>query len=84
MDQNRCPFCQLERSRISLTNDVAAAFLDAFPVAEGRSGKGISGCLLLTARQLHELHRQLADLRGQYEVVLGQPIDRVDQSTMAK
>lgn len=35
MDQHRCPFCHLEVSRIHLENDVAAAFPDAFPVAEG-------------------------------------------------
>jgi diadenosine tetraphosphate (Ap4A) HIT family hydrolase len=35
MDQYRCPFCHLETSRIHLENDVAAAFPDAFPVAEG-------------------------------------------------
>jgi diadenosine tetraphosphate (Ap4A) HIT family hydrolase len=35
MDQNQCQFCHLEASRILLENDVAAAFLDAFPVAQG-------------------------------------------------
>jgi hypothetical protein len=36
MDQNRCPFCHLERSRIALENEAARAFPDAFPVAAGR------------------------------------------------
>jgi diadenosine tetraphosphate (Ap4A) HIT family hydrolase len=34
MDQ-ACPFCHLEKSRITLENDCAVAFPDAFPVAEG-------------------------------------------------
>ena len=34
MDQ-RCPFCHLEKSRITLENDCAVAIPDAFPVAEG-------------------------------------------------
>lgn len=37
MDQNRCPFCHLEPSRILLENAFAAAFPDAFPVAEGHT-----------------------------------------------
>ena len=35
MDQQRCPFCHLETSRITLENDCAVAFPDAFPVTEG-------------------------------------------------
>jgi diadenosine tetraphosphate (Ap4A) HIT family hydrolase len=35
MDQQRCPFCHLDQSRITLENECAVAFLDAFPVAEG-------------------------------------------------
>lgn len=35
MDQHDCPFCHLEKSRITLENDCAVAFADAFPVAEG-------------------------------------------------
>jgi diadenosine tetraphosphate (Ap4A) HIT family hydrolase len=37
MDQNSCPFCHLERSRIALENEAARAFPDAFPVAEGHT-----------------------------------------------
>lgn len=37
MDQSRCPFCHLEKSRITLENDCAAAFPDAFPVTEGHT-----------------------------------------------
>ena len=37
MDQNRCPFCHLERSRIALENEAARAFPDAFPVADGHT-----------------------------------------------
>lgn len=35
MDQQCCPFCHLDQSRITQENDYAVAFLDAFPVAEG-------------------------------------------------
>ena len=35
MDQHHCPFCHLGKSRITLENEVAVAFPDAFPVAEG-------------------------------------------------
>jgi diadenosine tetraphosphate (Ap4A) HIT family hydrolase len=35
MDQQRCPFCHLEKSRITLDNDYAVAFPDAYPVVEG-------------------------------------------------
>jgi diadenosine tetraphosphate (Ap4A) HIT family hydrolase len=35
MDQRRCRFCHLEKSRITLENDSAVAFPDAFPVTEG-------------------------------------------------
>ena len=37
MDQNRCPFCHLEKSRIFLENELAVAFPDAFPIAEGHT-----------------------------------------------
>ena len=37
MDQNRCPFCHLGRSRIALENEAARAFPDAFPVTEGHT-----------------------------------------------
>jgi diadenosine tetraphosphate (Ap4A) HIT family hydrolase len=37
MDQDRCPFCHPEESRITLENDAARAFPDAFPVAEGHT-----------------------------------------------
>src|SRR5262245_33446443 len=37
MDQHRCPFCHLEKSRITLEDEAARAFPDAFPVAEGHT-----------------------------------------------
>lgn len=37
MDKSECPFCHVEESRICLENDAAAAFLDAFPIAEGHT-----------------------------------------------
>jgi diadenosine tetraphosphate (Ap4A) HIT family hydrolase len=37
MDQHDCPFCHLEKSRITLENGWAVAFPDAFPVADGHT-----------------------------------------------
>jgi diadenosine tetraphosphate (Ap4A) HIT family hydrolase len=37
MDQHRCPFCHLEKLRITLENYCAVAFRDAFPVTEGHT-----------------------------------------------
>jgi diadenosine tetraphosphate (Ap4A) HIT family hydrolase len=37
MDQNDCPFCRLEKSRIRLESEFAAAIPDGFPVTEGHT-----------------------------------------------
>src|SRR5262245_41834096 len=37
MGQSRCPFCDLERARVTLENGAASAFPDAFSVAEGHT-----------------------------------------------
>lgn len=37
MDPHDCPFCHLEKSRIRLESEFAAAFLDGFPVAQGHT-----------------------------------------------
>jgi diadenosine tetraphosphate (Ap4A) HIT family hydrolase len=37
MDQHDCPFCRLEMNRIQLENELAVAFLDAFPVTQGHT-----------------------------------------------
>jgi len=37
MNQKKCPFCDLEVARIHLENNVAAAFLDAFPITTGHT-----------------------------------------------
>jgi diadenosine tetraphosphate (Ap4A) HIT family hydrolase len=37
MDQNRCLFCHLEKSPITLENEAARAFTEAFPVADGHT-----------------------------------------------
>lgn len=37
MDESQCPFCRLDKSRIQLENEAAAAILDGFPVAEGHT-----------------------------------------------
>jgi diadenosine tetraphosphate (Ap4A) HIT family hydrolase len=35
MDQQGCPFCHLEKTRIRLESEFALAFFDAFPVVDG-------------------------------------------------
>src|SRR4051794_8423443 len=37
MDSTRCPFCSLEQFRIVLKNELATAFPDGFPIAEGHT-----------------------------------------------
>src|SRR5262245_689051 len=37
MDRDRCPFCHPEKWRITLENEAARAFPDAFPVAGGHT-----------------------------------------------
>src|SRR5689334_20738453 len=37
MEEPRCPFCRLERSRFCLENDFAVALADAFPITQGHS-----------------------------------------------
>lgn len=37
MDQNHCPFCRMEKSRIRLESEFAVAFCDGFPVSEGHT-----------------------------------------------
>ena len=37
MDRNDCPFCRLEKSRIRLESEFAAAIPDGFPVTEGHT-----------------------------------------------
>src|SRR5947209_9185587 len=37
MDEHDCPFCCLDPGRVRVDTNHAAAFLDAFPVAEGHT-----------------------------------------------
>jgi diadenosine tetraphosphate (Ap4A) HIT family hydrolase len=37
MAQQNCPFCQLAKNRILLECELATAFFDAYPVAEGHA-----------------------------------------------
>lgn len=37
MNESRCPFCRLEKSRTRLENDAARAFPDGYPVAAGHT-----------------------------------------------
>jgi diadenosine tetraphosphate (Ap4A) HIT family hydrolase len=37
MDQQRCPFCHLEKSQIALEDDWSAAFPDTYPIAPGHT-----------------------------------------------
>jgi diadenosine tetraphosphate (Ap4A) HIT family hydrolase len=68
MDQNQCPFCHLEASRILLENDVAAAFLDAFPVAESHTlvapKRHVASLFDLSEEEQAALWRLVALVRG--------------------
>ena len=37
MDQQDCPFCHLEKSRIRMESEFAVALLDGFPVTQGHT-----------------------------------------------
>jgi histidine triad (HIT) family protein len=69
MDPNVCPFCQLEESRVLLANDFAAAFPDAFLIAEGHTlvvPKHHLACLFdLAGEEQAALWRLVALVRGQ-------------------
>jgi diadenosine tetraphosphate (Ap4A) HIT family hydrolase len=68
MDQNPCPFCHLEKSRITLENDCAAAFPDAYPVAEGHTlvapKRHVAGLFDLPDEEQAALWRLVALVRG--------------------
>jgi diadenosine tetraphosphate (Ap4A) HIT family hydrolase len=68
MDQSPCPFCHLKNSRIQLDNDSAAAFPDAFPVAEGHTlvvpKRHVASLFDLSAVEQAALWRLVALVRG--------------------
>jgi len=68
MDQNRCPFCHLEQSRITLEVDSATAFPDAFPVTEGHTlvvpKRHITSLFDLPEEEQAALWRLVALVRG--------------------
>jgi diadenosine tetraphosphate (Ap4A) HIT family hydrolase len=67
MDQ-RCPFCHLENSRITLENDYAVAIPDAFPVAEGHMlivpKRHVAGLFDLPDEEQAAVWRLVAQVRG--------------------
>jgi diadenosine tetraphosphate (Ap4A) HIT family hydrolase len=67
MDQ-RCPFCHLENSRITLENDCAVAIPDAFPVAEGHMlvvpKRHVASLFDLPDEEQAALWRLVAQVRG--------------------
>jgi diadenosine tetraphosphate (Ap4A) HIT family hydrolase len=68
MDQSRCPFCHLEKPRITLENDFSAAFPDAFPVAEGHTlvvpKRHVASLFDLSEAEQAALWRLVALVRG--------------------
>jgi diadenosine tetraphosphate (Ap4A) HIT family hydrolase len=68
MDQQRCPFCHLEKSRIALEDDWSAAFPDAFPVAEGHTlvvpRRHVASLFDLPEQEQAALWRLVALVRG--------------------
>jgi diadenosine tetraphosphate (Ap4A) HIT family hydrolase len=68
MDQHRCPFCHLEKSRITLENDCSAAFPDAYPVAEGHTlvvpKRHVAGLFDLPEEEQAAIWSLVAQVRG--------------------
>jgi diadenosine tetraphosphate (Ap4A) HIT family hydrolase len=68
MDQC-CPFCHLEKFRITLENDCAVAIPDAFPVAEGHTlvipKRHVASLFDLTDEEQAAIWRLVAQVRGQ-------------------
>lgn len=54
MDQSLCPFCVLKSPRLLLETDLAVAFPDAFPIAEGHT-------LIIPRRHVASLFDLFAD-----------------------
>jgi diadenosine tetraphosphate (Ap4A) HIT family hydrolase len=68
MNQQRCPFCHLETTRLVLENESAAAFPDAYPVTEGHvlvvPKRHLASLFDLTDEELAALWRLVALVRG--------------------
>jgi diadenosine tetraphosphate (Ap4A) HIT family hydrolase len=67
MDQQHCPFCHPENSRITLGSDFAVAFPDRFPVAEGHMlvvpKRHVASLFDLPDEELAALWRLVAQVR---------------------
>ena len=74
MDQDHCPFCHLEPSRVTLENDCAVAFPDAFPVTEGHTlvipKRHVASLFDLPDEEQTAVWRLVAQVRGNLESVL--------------
>jgi diadenosine tetraphosphate (Ap4A) HIT family hydrolase len=68
MDQDRCPFCHPEKPRITLENEAAWVFPDAFPVAEGHTlvvpARHVASLFELPEEEQAALWRLVALVRG--------------------
>lgn len=68
MDQNPCPFCHLEKHRILLESEFAAAFLDGFPVADGHAlvvpKRHVGSLFDLPNAELEAVWRLVSSIRG--------------------
>ena len=68
MSQHNCPFCHLEKSRITLDNDSAVAFIDAFPVTEGHTlivpKRHVVSLFDLSEAELSEVWKLVSLVRG--------------------
>jgi diadenosine tetraphosphate (Ap4A) HIT family hydrolase len=67
MDQ-RCPFCHLEKSRITLESDCALAIPDAYPAAEGHMlvvpKRHVASLFDLSDEEQEAIWRLVAQVRG--------------------
>jgi diadenosine tetraphosphate (Ap4A) HIT family hydrolase len=68
MDQHLCPFCHLDIAGFTLENESAAAFPDAFPVAQGHTlivpKRHVASLFDLTDEEQADLWRLVALVRG--------------------
>jgi diadenosine tetraphosphate (Ap4A) HIT family hydrolase len=68
MNQYDCPFCRLDKNRIRMESEFAAAFLDGFPVAQGHTlvipKRHVASLFELTEKEQAEVWKLVAVVRA--------------------
>ncbi len=74
MEKSRCPFCDLEASRIQMANEVAVAVFDGFPIAEGHTlvvpKRHVASLFDLSEEEQAALWRLVAQVRAKLAAAL--------------